>query len=198
MLKLIGIFLAIIVFSCNRSSNVIEKNNQLIDSVIDSLIHKHNCRREYDFARLFLYSSYYLNSCIGTICEREDGTVYTAPVGNKRLPSTNIRLDLTSSMPIQENGDTIIFRISAFITNKNNIECKCRHGIQYALPSGVSMIKGTNVIIESISYNGVNWMPSQKDVARIINNPSMIDFVKKNKSSVNEWYYNQILLVHDM
>jgi hypothetical protein len=178
-------------FSCDRTN---KKTAPSLGSDYELKVARevayYKCEKEYDFVRLYLYANYFRYSCIGSICSKLDGSVYISPNGSRNLLTTNIRLDIDKSGSIKELGDTLVFRIFAF----SNDSCKCHYGIQYNLPAGVSIIRRTKQIVGLHAYNGLTFYPSVNDVSETFKNPKMLKFAKKNKSTINKWFYTQLIV----
>lgn len=193
----IGIIWALIAFAfirCHPDSNR-HKDSQLAagtntEEKVLTELNKYGCKKEYDFARLYLYASYYQITCIGSLCKRIDGSVYPVGNGNMRLPSTNIRLDVNNDNPIKVYGDTIVFRIFAF--SSDSIECQCHYSNQYLLPAGIYVKKGTCELIKSVGYSGFGIFLDSTHVASALTDKAMLKYVKRNANSVNGWFLSEL------
>jgi hypothetical protein len=160
---------------------------QIKDLELEEKLQEFDCKVEYDFARLFLYSEYFNEVCTSAFCSK----TFIKLNPSKRLLSTNIRLDMKKTNPIRVSGDTIIFKIIAFIDDSLN--CRCFSDINGFLPAEITIKRKSNEILFEETFGGIGWFPTKSDVSKVLTNPEMLIIVKKNRDYVNPWFYDQLV-----
>ncbi len=188
------LLLLVLLFSCHQPSEKANDVQLQVDSIeykINELLIKYNCKNEYDFARLYEYAYFYKATCLGSECLNEYGGDSIIPHKDLRLINTDLRLDIEDESPISIVNDTIIkFRIISFTNDKEN--CKCRYFSNQLYPTGITIVKETQKILWVHNGFGYSVAPEENDMNAVLNNPSMLNYVRSNKDKVNKWFYREL------
>ncbi len=182
-MKILVIFFLILIFtSCFN-----EKNSGLQEhSMIDSLLSYHDCVDEYRFSKMVLYSLMFEKRCIREICTN-NGIDYDDTT-NMPLYNFNLELDTLNKVKacIEVFSDTIVFSFA--LRSKEN--CLCYKDSE-TFPRRLMIGRGTRNIYY-LDYGPFMMSPEPNLLDKHLGNIQMIEFVKKNRNSIDPWFFNEL------
>jgi hypothetical protein len=180
---LISFFLVFFCVSCFDEENIGMQEH----SMIDSLLSYHDCVDEFRFSKMVLYSLMFERKCV-----------------RKKCINNNVEYDDTMSMPlynfileldtlnkgkacIEVFSDTIVFSFA--LRSKEN--CLCYKESE-TFPRKLMIERGTRNIYY-LDYGPIMMSPELDLIEKRLKNTQMIEFVKKNKNSIDPWFFNELV-----
>jgi hypothetical protein len=155
-------------------------------SMIDSLLTYNKCVDEYHFSKLVLNSLMFDKNCVAKSCtdDHVDYDTTSAPLFDFTLELDTLRKGASC---IEVFSDTLVFTFS--LRSKEN--CLCYRDSE-TVPRRIMIKRGTENIYY-LDYGSFMIRPESDFSEKHLTNPKMIEFIKLNKSSIDPWFYNELV-----